>query len=504
MTARIAYARINQETNALSPVTTSLEDFRSTHFLEGEALSRAAGPGGFEVAQMFRRAELAGFLDAARAHARDVTPVPLFSAWAVASGPLTRATFDSLLEKLVTDLKKAGRVDGVYLSLHGAMGVVGVRDPEKEILEATRTVLGQAPLVVTYDLHANLTKERVEACDALQSYQTNPHRDHARVGRRAGEILIGMLQGRLHPTVAWRSLPMILGGGSTIDFLPPMVDVFLRMKWLERDKRVLGTSVNMCHPWNNHPSLGWSTAVVTDRDPALAESLADDLAERCWEKRHKQPPVFASPEEAIRKARDARLARRLGVVMIADASDVVTAGAPGENTALLERLIEDGKGMIAYVPLRDPAAVKETWDVPEGREIEVSVGGKLDPSRGRSLVVKGRVVTKRHLPGFERMVVLAVGDVRLVLMEGPAITIKPSFFRDVGLDPWKADIIVVKNFFPFLLFFAPMNRKTIFVRTSGVTDFDAARELSFDGPVHPFQRVEDWRAADARRRGLAT
>lgn len=502
MTARLAFARINQETNALSPVTTSLDDFRSTHFLEGDALLRAASPGGDEVAGMFRRAELAGFLDAARAHARDVEPVPLFSAWAVASGPLTRAAFDALVTKLTDDLRAAGRVDGVYLALHGAMGVVGVRDPEKEILAATRSVIGRAPLVVTYDLHTNLTKERVELSDALQSYQTNPHRDHARVGRRAGEILIGMVQGRLHPTVAWRSLPMVLGGGSTIDFLPPMVDLFLRMKWIERDRRVLGTSVNMCHPWNDHPALGWSTSVVTDRDAGLAERLADDLAERCWEKRHRQPPQFATPEDAIVRARDARLARKLGVVMLADASDVVTAGAPGENTALLERLLEDGRGMVAYVPLRDPAAVIELWGQPEGRDVEISVGGKLDPKRGRALLVKGRIQKKTRIHGFERMVVIATGDVRLVLVEGPAIAIKPAFYTDVGLDPWKADIIVVKNFFPFFLFFAALNRKTIFVRTSGVTDFDAARELTFDGPVHPFDPVSDWRAADARRRGL--
>ena len=71
----------------------------------------------------------------------------------------------------------------------------------------------------------------------------------------------------------------------------------------------------------------------------------------------------------------------------------------------------------------------------------------------------------------------------------------------VGLDPWKADVIMVKNFFPFLLFFLPMNRKTIFVRTRGVTDFDAAFGLTFDGPVHPRDHVEDWRARDRERRG---
>ncbi|MEZ4302011.1 MAG: M81 family metallopeptidase [Polyangiaceae bacterium] len=500
MTHRIAFARINQETNALSPVPTTFEDFRSTHLLEGAELAMAVGPKGEEVPQMFRRAELAGFMDAARAHRTNVEPIPLLSAWAVASGPLTRPTFDTLVDKLTTGLKKAGRVDAVYLALHGAMGVTGVRDPEKEILKAAREVVGNVPIVATYDLHTNQTRERIEASDSLQSYQTNPHRDHARVGRRAGEMLVGMLEKRLRPTLGWRTLPMILGGGVTIDFLPPMLPVFLRMKWMERDPRVLGTSVNMCHPWNDHPSLGWSTTVVTNNDPSLADRLADELAELCWSRRHQLPPRMKSPSEAVAAARGATLARKLGAVMMADLSDVVTAGAPGENTALLKTLLEEGDGMISYVPLRDPAAVAEIWGRPEGSEVEVSVGGKLDPKRGQALTVRGKIQRKGQFHGFERMVVIASGGVRLVLVEGPAIVMRPSFYEQVGLDPWDADVIVVKNFFPFLLFFAKVNRKTLLVRSSGVTDFDAARELTFDGPVHPFDPVSDWRAADHRRR----
>ena len=61
---------------------------------------------------------------------------------------------------------------------------------------------------------------------------------------------------------------------------------------------------------------------------------------------------------------------------------------------------------------------------------------------------------------------------------------------------------MVKNFFPFLMFFLPYNRKTIFVRTHGTTDFDAAFQLRFDGPMHPRDAVDDWRARDRRRRGV--
>jgi hypothetical protein len=60
----------------------------------------------------------------------------------------------------------------------------------------------------------------------------------------------------------------------------------------------------------------------------------------------------------------------------------------------------------------------------------------------------------------------------------------------------------VKNFFPFLMFFLPYSRKTIFVRTHGATDFDAAFQLRFDGPMHPRDAIDDWHPRDRARRGL--
>ena len=83
------------------------------------------------------------------------------------------------------------------------------------------------------------------------------------------------------------------------------------------------------------------------------------------------------------------------------------------------------------------------------------------------------------------------------------MVMRPSFYTEVGLDPFRADIVMVKNFFPFLMFFLPYNRKTIFVRTRGTTDFDAAYKLPFDGPMHPRDPIADWRERDRLRRGVA-
>lgn len=500
---RIAYARINQETNCLVPVPTTFDDFRTTHFLEGDALARAVAPGGFEVPGMFRRVELAGFAHELRAAGGAVEPVPLFSAWAVASGPLDRPCHDTLRARLrdgLASARREGPLHGVYLCLHGAMGVDGVRDPESEYVRDAIEASGGAPVVLTHDLHANLTPARVRDVLAVVSYKTNPHRDHYARGRQAARILLRALRGEVRPVTAWRSLPMLLGGGTTVDILPPMLAVFTRLRLLERRRGVLAASVNMCHPWNSDPGLGWSTCVTTDGDRALAERLADELAELCWARRHALPPSFPSIEEAIDEARSARLARRLGAVIIADASDVVTAGASGESTAVPAALLAHGSDLVSYVPLRDPTTVADVWPHSEGEMVDVVLGGRLDPAHSDPLPLRARLLHKRENPGFRRTVVLAAEGLRLVVTEGPAITIKPDFFTQAGLDPWKADILVVKNFFPFRLFFAPLARKTIYVRTRGATDFDAAFGLQFDGPMHPRDSVPDWREADRRRR----
>jgi hypothetical protein len=39
-----------------------------------------------------------------------------------------------------------------------------------------------------------------------------------------------------------------------------------------------------------------------------------------------------------------------------------------------------------------------------------------------------------------------------------------------------------------------------FVKTKGITDFDAVHPLSFDGPIWPRDDVADWRERDAKRR----
>ena len=511
---RVAIARIAQETNALSPVLTELSDFEQTHLLEGAELADAISERGFEAKGFLRNAELSGVCAAARDDGA-VELVPLFSAWAVPAGPLSAGCFETLRAKLVSSLQGCGEVDGVVLVLHGAMGAETIRDPETLLLEAAREALRPGvPIAVTYDLHGNLTRRRVAAAELSVAYRTNPHRDHARVGRDAARLLFATARHEVKPTTAWRSLPMLLGGGLTLDVWRPMRAIYARCRAMEAIEGVLSASVFMCHPWNDDPALGWSTLVTTDDDPALAERLADELAERCWAVRHELPPEFSSVDAALADAKAATLARRTGVVMLSDASDVVSAGAPGDSTHLLRALVERGAGMKIFAAVRDPQALRTLYEAKEGDEVALEVGGTLDPERsGAPLRIEGMLMKLTSQEGAGRCAVVAIdppdgvsqsaaGDVRLVVTEGPALAMKPAFYRNVGLRMRDADVVVTKNFFPFRLFYLPVARKTIYVRTRGVTDPDAAFELAFDGPMHPRDQVDEWRERDRLRRGV--
>jgi microcystin degradation protein MlrC len=502
MTLRIAYARIMQESHALSPVLTTFEDFRSTHFVEGNALRQATSRSGHEVLGFLRNAELTGFVHALGKHP-GVEPVPLFSAWTVSGGPLERACFDRLRERLRSALRSAGRIDGLYLCLHGAMCAKGVVDPDSRLIETAREVLGERPIAVSHDLHANLTRERMQLSDVLCAYHTNPHRDHADTGFRTGRLLVRMLQREIRPRMAWRSLPMFLGGGANLDFWPPLRALFARMRRIGTRPGMLDASVLTVHPFNDHPALGWSTVAIADGNAARAELHADELADAAWAVRKELPPEFLNASEAIERARASRLARKLGCILFVDTSDVVTAGAPGENTALVRALLEEGRDLRSLVLLRDPAAIVTLANADIGSTVELTLGGKLDPAHNEPLAVRGTLRVKKRETGFQRMAVLDVGRTSIVVVEGPALAFQPFVYKTVGLDPLAADVVVVKSYFPPLLYFSPYYRKVYFVKTRGITDWDSVHSLPFDGPMWPRDDVREWRHKDAERRRLA-
>lgn len=495
---RIGMLRIAQETNAFSPFVTRLTAFR--HYRRGQDLLDATSRYAWEVPGGMRSAELSGFRAAVDRHGKGrVEIVPLFSAWALPAGPLGADVIAHFDQELRKSLAEAGELDGIFFSLHGSLQGEGDVRPEADWLQILREHVKDAPIAVSADLHAHLTQRFVDRVDIFCAYRTNPHRDHKSTGYRAGHLLLRTLFGEIRPTIAWRTLPMIQGGGITLDFLPPVRPIFRRLTALEKQGRVLDASLLMVHLWLKAPDLGWSVVVMTDGDADGAESIAEELAEMAWNVRHHLPPELPSPEEAVRMAREARVRRKLGVVCICDASDVVGAGAPGTNTAILKVLLEQARGMRSYIAIRDASVVEALWDAPLHSPVQTELGGKEEGS-APAVAVSGTLRGRDDDQVFGKMVVLDLGHVQCIVCADPPLAMQPSFYRKRGLRISKADIVVVKSFFPFRLFFGLHNRKTIYVRSRGATDFDRAVDQDFDHPVFPKDDPADWRHADRERR----
>lgn len=491
---KIVLIEIHQETNSFSPILTTLADFSAFVRFYGADVEPAARR---------TRFQLAGFFDAYdRFGKADIQPIPLVCAWANTAGPLTTDTWAHFKQVVFDGLAPHPDVAGIYLSLHGAMSVEGISDAEGDLLTDVRAQVGPEVVIgVSFDLHANLTRRVVEQATFITAYRTNPHRDHVRVGFRTGKILMDAVRGTVRPVMAYRKLRLLKGGGFTLDFLAPMRSIFQRMNRMERQPGVLSVSTFMVHLWMEDPELGWSTIAVTDGNQPLAEQLADELAERNWAVRHVRHPQPLTPEEALGKLRRNRWRLRVGTAVLCDASDAVSAGAPGENTWVLRALAEQAPDLVAYVPIRDEAVTRELYELPAGTAVDVEVGGKIERKYNEPYRIRGTLLSK-HLTrpttahAYSKAVVLRQNNTYVVVTEQPQAVFYPRFYRELGLNLWKADVVVVKNLFPFRYFFLPYNRLTLNVVTPGTTHIDVTqlRYRSIPRPIFPLDAVEDWRS----------
>ncbi len=485
---RLAMAEIHQETHSFSPVITTEENFKTeSPLLYGNEMI----PYGKK-----EKMQLGGFIAAVEKHGRgEFEIIPILKARSVSGGPVDRGLYERLKRDLIAGLKKAGRLDGIYLSLHGAMGVVGMRDPEGDILEAIRReVSATVPVGISHDLHANVTKKRARLATFIVGYHTNPHRDFSRVGNKSGEILVKTARGEVKPVMAVRKMKLLKGGGMNVDFLSPMRQIFRRMKKMEKEPGVLSVSNFMVHIYLDDPELGWSTVAVTDGDRAKAEKLAEEIADLDWSVRDVPHPKASTPEEAVAIAKNARLARLFGTVVFCDVSDTVGTGAPGENTWLLKALLEGAPELVSYVPVRDAGAAAQAFKANLNDTVALTVGGKLEKVYNRPLAFVGELIYKKE-GRLGKTVILRHKGVHLILTEMPDSTRKPDYFTDLGLSVWKADVVVVKNLFPFRFFFILQNRKTVNVASPGISNVDpfALKYTKIPRPIYPLDKIADWR-----------
>src|SRR5437667_3695728 len=266
---RIAVGGFLHETNTFAPT-------KATY----DALVHGGGwPGmteGTAVQKTIRNmnAGLAGFIDAAEAKGWDL--IPTIACGASPSAHVTKDAFERIVKVIVDGIASAGKLDAVYLDLHGAMVTEHLDDGEGEILARVRKVIGKdLPLVVSLDLHANVTPEMVEHADALIAYRTYPHIDMADTGRAAARHLALLLRTKQKLAKAFRQLPFLIPISWQCTNDQPTKGIYQKLAALESDA-VPTLSFAPGFPAADFPECGPSVFAYGST-PADADAAADEL-----------------------------------------------------------------------------------------------------------------------------------------------------------------------------------------------------------------------------------
>src|SRR5881394_3378473 len=266
---RIAVGAFLHETNTFAPTKATYDDF--VHGGGWPSMTHGA-----DVLKVMRKINvgLAGFVEAAEAQGWEM--VPTISCGASPCAHVTRDAYERIVKVLVEGVKAAGTLDAVYLDLHGAMVTEHLDDGEGEILRRVREVIGkELPLVVSLDLHANVTPEMVEHADALIAYRTYPHVDMADTGRAAARHLALLLRSRRKFAKAFRQLPFLIPISWQCTNDEPCKSIYAKLAALQNDA-VPTLSFAPGFPAADFPDCGPSVIAYGKTQPD-ADAAADEL-----------------------------------------------------------------------------------------------------------------------------------------------------------------------------------------------------------------------------------
>lgn len=487
---RVLIAGVYQESNRFVPTYTTLDDFRRCILVSGSDVIAGMRAGEVEISGMIQAAEESG-----------IDLLPAIAAIGMCGGPLTNETYAFLRhEILATASHHAERLDGAIIAFHGAMLTQELDDPEGDLLNAVRQLLGpEKPVVCSLDMHAYITQQMLKNSSALVAYHTHPHEDHFETGYRAMMLLNRILKSELAPKTAFRKLRLIAQAERHNTKHGPMAEVMHRVLEVEREPGILAVAIFPEHELLDVPTLGLSVIAVADKEQYLAEACVDTIANLIWQKRDRFYVRKTPLAEALEIARQTSG----GPVVVADGSDAISGGSLGDGNWLLRGLLQSPLNGPCLLTITDPQAVSQCISAGVGAEISVEVGGKLSPAFSQPVAVKGIVRTiadgifHMRLPSLPadigRTVVLQMNDIFLVLSEHPAWTFDEEVYRRVGLFPQQAKLVQVKAHGGFRPVYEPFAKAIIELDTPGPCNTDV-RQLPYQNmsrPIYPMDDVHD-------------
>ncbi len=438
------------ECNKFAPVATKAH-FTARTYLEGDAIvaeARAPAP--------VMLPETPGFVAAMDASG-PWTPVGIALAMTEPNGPVEHGFFVELLDTIAHRLKAALPVDAVYICSHGAALTTEEDDPDGELFEKVREIVGpDVPIAATLDLHANVSERMVRSIDAFIGYRTNPHLDMRERGAEAAAAIRDMLAG-LRPRAAFIRLPIVPPTVTLLTAAGPyaeMIDLGQR----RMNPEIMNVSAMGGFAFADAATCGLSVVVTARHDKRAAETLAREIAALGWANRARFYPHLTSLDDAVAKALAVGRDPSLPALAFADVADNPGGGGRGNTVFLLRAFYEAGVRDALLGVFYDPPLAAEAhrygrhyqFDARFNREESTKFSEPWSaPARVMSLT-DGNCVGRRGIYAGMRLelgpcAALQVGCVTVVVISHRVQCADPIFFEMMGLDIGRTRSVVVKS-----------------------------------------------------------
>ena len=389
--------------------------------------------------------------------------IPTIYANGASGGLITPETFAYIETSLLNEVKKhLNEIDGIFLMLHGASKVEGLGSGDHHIIQEIRKLVGPyIPIAVSCDPHGNLKKDYVEALQILRSYRQSPHTDKEETYEKVTELLCQLLKQRQHIHAVYRKLPLILGGEQSVSADEPVRSINIYMDELEQDPRIQSCSWHVGYIRHDCAVAGCGIVVVPARteDQAYAETIADQLADYVWQRRHEfhYTGLTAKPEQALAMTLDFAGSP----AVITDSGDNTTSGATGWNTFVLRQVLAEPnlKKSFLFAPICDPKTAGQLKNCQPGEAVKICLGAGVD---ALSESVPLDVVVKRHgeiarfvgeelIKVFGGCTLVSVKDkpIDILISETSQPIIMNAQLRHIGIEWTDYDVTVVKQGYIF-------------------------------------------------------
>jgi microcystin degradation protein MlrC len=341
----------------------------------------------------------------------------------------------------------------------------------------------------------------VQQATMLIGVKTNPHYDFAQTGKLAARVMAGMSNGSFAPAAAL-SQPAMAPALQKLYIAPgwPMEHLMrLARNLAARDSRILDVSLLGGFFCSERRETGISAVVTTNHEPALAREIAEEIKEACWARRHAFHTDMVSVADAVREA----IGTDEGPVVLGDLADSGGAGTPGDGTALLAELLNRNAQRAVIGNIADPAAVQEAIRAGIGKQVTLTVGGKVDRFHGEPVQISGRVrvihdgvftsSTPFNAGTVHRGPTATVdcGGVEVILTSRPVLVFEANHFRSLGIEPSQRKILVCKSELQHRAGFEGIARTFIDVDTPGLATQVLSRlpYTKIRRPVFPLDEI---------------